>query len=311
MTLIQLKYLYETAEAGSINKAAKKLFISQSALSAAIKSLENEFGITIFQRTSRGVALTEAGRLFYYNVAPIMDVKASVERIYSVESDSSSVTLNISAQHYPFCVQALSSFLDAVTVSQYSLRLNETNAHEVIEDVSSGKSDLGIIFISNSTSRFIKKLLEAHRLSFHVLHEARPHVFISRDHPLANSVEIDAWELSGYPYVRFDTVPGISHHFSEEVAIKDLRPSMKNIYLNDRQTVYSIIAHSDAFTIGSGLLPRGFHDQMVISVPIKDTVERMQLGFIVKIDRDSSKSTDTYVELLKKCIKNTVIKSSV
>ena len=73
MTLQQMKYVIEIAERGSMNEAAKSLFMSQPSLSATIKDLEDELGITIFQRSNRGIELTTEGSEFLGYVRQILD----------------------------------------------------------------------------------------------------------------------------------------------------------------------------------------------------------------------------------------------
>ena len=64
MTLQQLKYVIGIAETGSFNKATEKLYVSQPSLTSTIHDLENELGIQIFNRTGRGVTLTNDGTEF-------------------------------------------------------------------------------------------------------------------------------------------------------------------------------------------------------------------------------------------------------
>jgi len=61
MTLQQLKYILAIVACGSISEAAKRLYVSQPSLSSAVKELEEEFGIEIFVRSPKGIALTNEG----------------------------------------------------------------------------------------------------------------------------------------------------------------------------------------------------------------------------------------------------------
>ena len=83
MPLTQLKYIVETAEAGTISRAAEKLYISRPSLTAAIRELEHEFGITIFQRTNKGIILTSEGEGFLGYARQVITQTSLMEERYS------------------------------------------------------------------------------------------------------------------------------------------------------------------------------------------------------------------------------------
>ena len=111
MTLLQMNYLVEIYRCGSMNKAAQNLFVSQSAVSAAIRELEEELGIRIFHRSNRGIALTEDGRELLAQVTPLVERTRKIQNYYSERRVENRARLSISTQRYPFCAKAFVEFL--------------------------------------------------------------------------------------------------------------------------------------------------------------------------------------------------------
>ena len=155
MTFLQLNYISEIYNCGSINKAAQNLFVSQSSLSSSIRELEEEIGIQIFIRSNRGITLTEEGQEFLARIRPILEQQRKVERFYSDRNSEESARLSISAQRYPFCTKAFVEFLGRQEIVGYEFSFKETDMDKVIADVSGRKSDIGIIFLSDMTEKFM------------------------------------------------------------------------------------------------------------------------------------------------------------
>jgi len=299
MTLIQLGYIIEIAKVGSINKAAKNLFVSQSNISSAIRELEEEIGITIFYRTNKGVEFTEEGHTFYVNIRPIWEQQQKVVQMYSSKSTTSSLRLSISAHRYPFAVQAFVRLLNGMQHNSYVMRIKETNTHDIMKEVSSQQSDFGILFLSNSTEQFIRKALELWEMEFHLLKKIAPHVFIGDHHPLAGSDSIDIGQLSAYPFIMFDQKNSSFPYFAEEIIPEGFNPPQQIIYINDRSTAYNIMVNSQAYTLGTGLLPQNYGSNGVISIPIKGLSDEMQIGWIKLKNRELTPIAQEYIHWLE------------
>ena len=125
MRIQQLEYLERIVEAGSINEAAKRLFLTQPSLSNAVKELENEMGIQIFQRSSGGISLTAEGREFMTYSKQILDqVNLMNERYKNGQQRKQS--FSVSAQHYAFVVHAFVELIKSVNANEYQFTLRET-----------------------------------------------------------------------------------------------------------------------------------------------------------------------------------------
>ena len=100
---------------------------------------------------------------------------------------------------------------------EYDFSIRETQTYEIIEDVARMRSEIGILFLNDFNEAVLRKLLRSNDLEFHLLFVARPHVFISRKHPLAGKTVITNEELEDYPYLSFEQGEHNSFYFSEEI----------------------------------------------------------------------------------------------
>ncbi len=302
MTLLQLEYVMEIWKCGSINKAAQTLFVSQSGLSSAIRELEEEMGIQIFARNNRGVQLTDDGADFLSQIRPILEQQQKIKRFYTEKNDRDTLRFSVSSQRYPFCAEAFVRFLESAQAPRMELGFKETDMDRVIRDVAAGESEIGIIFLSDQTERFVHRVLEHHRLCFREIMELPSRVFLSKDHPLAQKESLRLEELTEYPYVVFARKKTDSIHFSEESVIFDRMPFAKMIYINDRASFYNIVAHSQGVSIGSGILPKGYYDERIKAVPLADEVPPMRIGWICSKERSLHEKTEEFIRQLKKVL---------
>lgn len=306
MTFRQIKYMVEIAKSGSINKASANLFTSQSNVSSAIRELEQELSIELFVRKNTGIELTEEGREFLSYVKPLLEQKEKIEQLFAIKREKPLLRFGISSQHYPFTTDAFVEFAKVLELDRYEMRVMETDMYSAIDYVQYSECDVGVIFMSNTTEKFIRKVLDAKDLEFHEVRRIHPRVFLGRSHPLALSREVELSSLSDYPFVIFDRENGDSIDFSEEIMLLDFKRPERIIYIHDRATFYGLVANMDAFSLGSGLLPTGYSDDRVISLPIKGNSDMMKLGWIKRKDRRMTKNMEIFAECLKNAIERSL-----
>lgn len=303
MTFLQLNYVTEIYNCGSINKAAQNLFVSQSSLSNSIRELEDELGIKIFIRSNRGIILTDDGREFITQIRPIIEQQKKVEKFYSDRDENSCAILKISSQRYPFCADAFVNMLRENTFEKFEFTFKETDMDKVIENVSQRKSDIGILFLSDMSEKFMNRILSANDLEYNEIARIRPHVFINKDHVLAGKEHINLSELTDYPYIVFSKKDNTTSNYSEEAVFCGSLDFKKIIYVNDRATVYNIISHTDAFTTGSGILPAGYAPDNITSIPIGDNLDYMRLVWIKLKDFNINPLAEKFINKLEQALK--------
>ncbi|MCI8367981.1 MAG: LysR family transcriptional regulator [Eggerthellaceae bacterium] len=298
MTLQQLRYLIAVAEYGSINKAAACLYASQSNLSTAIKDLERELGITIFTRNNRGVALTNDGAELVSYARQVLEQVEMIEDRYS-PAQQSHARLAISTQHYAFSLQAFMEVADRFAGDEYDFILRETTTAQIISDVSTFRSDAGVLYLDNFNERVLTKALEDAHLSFTPLFSARTHVFLSEKHPLANRDVLRLEDLEGFPRYSFEQGPSASLYFAEEPL--SYLPHPKNIRITDRGTLTNLLTNHSGYTLSTGVLSEEMHSG-IASIPLEDEIT-MTVGYVMHTQRKPSELLRAYLGVLENVIR--------
>ena len=296
MTLQQLAYLVAVAECGSITDAAERLFISQPSLSAAIHNLEKEMGVTAFVRSNKGVAVTREGEELL-SFARMLLEQADIMQEHFGAGRRRDPRFCVSCQHYSFAVNAFVDVVQQYDADRYSFILRETQTGEIIDDVSSGRSELGLLYLCESNESVLSKLLRKNELVFEELFTAEPHVFISRDHPLAARARITLDELRPYPYLVFEQGERNSFYFSEELL--SMLDMPKTIQVRDRATLFSLVIGLNGFTVSSGIIDQKLNSPSIIARPL-DMDGSMRIGLIRKKNIVLSRYAVSYVAALKK-----------
>jgi DNA-binding transcriptional LysR family regulator len=294
LTLQQLKYVIEVANRGSINEAAKRLFISQPSLSNAIKDLEEEMQVAIFDRSNKGISLSKEGVEFLSYARQVVEQAELLESRY-LNAKPSPQHFSVSTQHYAFAVNAFVSLVQEHGHDEYELTLRETKTYEIIEDVKSLRSEIGILYLNEFNGNVINKLLKTANLQFVSLFTAKPHIFISIKNPLANQSIVTIDQLQNYPYLSFDQGEYNSFYFSEEIL--STLSHKKSIRVNDRATLFNLLIGLNGYTISTGVLSADLNGNEIIPVPL-DIDETINVGWISHKNTSLSKLGAAYVEAL-------------
>ena len=298
MTLQQLKYVIEIANRGSMNEAAKRLFISQPSLSNAIKDLEQELQITIFERTNKGISLSIEGAEFLGYARQVIEQAELLENRY-LHAKPSPQHFSVSTQHYAFAVNAFVNLVQQYGQDEYELALRETKTFEIIEDVKSMRSEIGILYLNDFNAKVINKLLKEAKLQFNSLFTAKPHIFISVHNPLAKQSIVSIDQLQHYPYLSFEQGEYNSFHFSEEILSTLSHP--KSIRVTDRATLFNLLIGLNGYTISTGVLSSDLNGNEIIPVPL-DCEEMINVGWISHRHVTLSKLAECYVAELRQAI---------
>lgn len=296
MTLQQLKYVITVAETGTITEAANQLFISQPSLTNAIHELEKEMNIVIFNRTNKGISLSKEGEGFWGYARQVLEQAAILEDKYK-RNGGGKKQFCVSTQHYSFAVNAFVDLIKEYGQEEYDFSLRETQTYEIIEDVARLRSEIGILFLNDFNQMVINKILKSYDLEFHLLFIAKPHVFISRSHPLAEKKVITNQELEIYPYLSFEQGEHNSFYFSEEIFSESERK--KNIRVRDRATLFNLLIGLNGYTVCSGAIDKKLNGSEIIAVPLADESD-MRIGYITHRKGIISRLGNSYLEALMK-----------
>lgn len=299
MTIQQCKYVLEIAKTGSFSEAAKQLFIAQSSLSISIKSLENELNIKIFERSGNGVYLTNEGSEFVRYASEISENSDFIAERYSTRSIQQ--RLYIATQHYDFIADIFGAFINDVKDLSYNFSIKEIETYNVIHEVETAYSDIGIIAIKDGDFEIMKRYLGKKKLSFTPLLETSPHVFFRKEHPLSTAAELAISELKDYPYISYEQGEHNSSFFTEE--LMDASCIDKHIEISDRATLMNVLLVTDSYTIGTGIMPSALNRGDIVSIPLKSD-EFYNIGYLLNENRKISPMTQKFINLLEEKVKN-------
>lgn len=299
MTIQQLRYVIATAQYESINLAAQKLFISQPSLSNAIAELEKEIGVVIFARHRSGVSLTDDGTKFLSYCRQVVEQMDVLESEYKNHKPIRRI-FSVSAQHYAFAVNAFVSLIKEYGKEEYEFSLRETRTNDIIEDVRTGRSELGILYLSEFNRNVITSILKKADLKFTHLFYAKPHIFVSGKNPLAKRQTVTLADLRSYPRLIYEQGINNSFYFSEE--LHSTEESKKSIVVSDRATLFNLLIGLDGYTVSSGILSADLNGTDIVSVPLESN-EIMQIGYISSESRRQSALCERYLYHLNEYIR--------
>jgi len=296
MTLQQLRYVVTVAEKGTISEAAKTLYISQPSLTNAIRELEKEMRITIFNRTNKGVVVSNEGDEFLGYARQVLEQTDLLEEKYKRDRKVRQ-RFSVSTQHYSFAVNAFVDVIREFGGNMYDFTLRETQTNEILEDVSRRKSEIGVLYLSGLNHTVISKLIAGNGLKFTELFTAKPHVFISSRHPLADKKTITMDDLRDYPYLSFEQGDYNSFYYSEEI----LSPldRNRNIKVRDRATLFNLVIGLNGYTVSTGVLSKELNGESIVARPLA-VDEYIRVGTITRSNESLSRYGEAYMEALKK-----------
>lgn len=299
MRIQQLEYLEKIVEAGSINEAAKRLFLTQPSLSNAVKELENEMGIQIFQRSSGGISLTAEGREFMTYSKQILDqVNLMNERYKNGQQRKQS--FSVSAQHYAFVVHAFVELIKSVNASEYQFTLRETETQNIFNDLAQFKSELGILYTNSFNQKIMQRLFKENNLVFTPLFVAKPHIFVSRYNPLTSKSSVNLSDLEDFPYLSYEQGEVNSFYFSEEIL--STLSHKKSIKVSDRATIFNLMVGLNGYTISSGIISSKLNDDKIVAIPL-NVDDDITMGWLKHRQVELSPLAERYLTMLKEHIK--------
>lgn len=295
MTLQQLKYALTIADCGSMNEAAKQLFISQPSLSESMKELETEIGLDIFLRSNRGIVITPEGEEFLGYARQVTEQFGLLQSKYIDKKVKEK--FSVSTQHYTFAVKAFVETVKQIGMEQYEFAVHETTTISVIENVKNFKSEIGVLYENDFNEKVLNKMFKENGLEFVELFSCDTFVYLWSGHPLAKQDVITMEELDEYPCLSFDQGKNNSLYLAEEM--KSTYEYRRLIKANDRATLLNLMIGLNAYTLCSGIICEDLNGDDYKAVPLKET-EKMRIGYIKRKGAKVSHIGELYIEELKK-----------
>lgn len=296
MTLTQLRYAISVANASSMSEAARSLFISQPSLSLAIRELEEEVGIELFRRTNRGISLTPEGKEFIGYARQVVEQYELMESKY-LDKTTIKKRFSVSLQHYTFAVDAFVQLVRQFGMDEYEFAIHETKTFDVIEDVRTFKSEIGILYVNDFNRKVLFKLFQEDGLEFHAILNCPIYVYLWKGHPLAGQERIRLEELEEYPCLAFDQGSNNSFYFAEEVL--STYQYKRLIRANDRATMLNLMVGLNGYTLCSGIICEDLNGSDYCAVKLESD-ELMTIGYLARKGVSISLLGQKYLEELAK-----------
>lgn len=311
MTLQQLRYVITISECGSLNKAAEMLYVAQPSLTASLKELEKEVGISIFNRTGKGVTLTNDGTEFLLYARQVYSQYETLMEKY-VKSGNLKKKFCVSTQHYSFAVKAFVEMVKTFDITKYEFGIRETKTKDVIDDVATLRSEIGILYQSNFNRSIINKILKSNGLEFHRLINCKAYVYLWKEHPLAKSKRLNFYDLKDYPCLTFEQGDNTSFYYAEELFSTNDYP--RSIRACDRATILNLMVGLYGYIICSGIICEELNGDDYVAVPFDEEGENsdvMEIGYIVRKNSTLSKMGRLYIDEIDKYLKGVAKDSTI
>ncbi|EMB60973.1 TPA: LysR family transcriptional regulator [Streptococcus mutans] len=300
MRIQQLHYIIKIVETGSMNEAAKQLFITQPSLSNAVRDLEREMGIEIFIRNPKGITLTKDGVEFLSYARQVVEQTALLEERYKSQGHTREL-FSVSAQHYAFVVNAFVSLLKETDMTRYELFLRETRTYEIIDDVKNFRSEIGVLFLNSYNHDVLTKMFDDNHLTYTSLFKAHPHIFVSKDNPLAKHQSVSLSDLEDFPYLSYDQGIHNSFYFSEEIMSQISHK--KSIVVSDRATLFNLMIGLDGYTIATGILNSNLNGDNIVSISL-EVDDEIDIIYLKHEKANLSKMGEKFIDYLLEEVKD-------
>ncbi len=252
MNIKQLRYVVAIANSGTFREASEQLFVSQPSMSIAVKDLEQELGFQIFERTNTGATLTIEGERFYEQAQTVLRNFESFESKYSKPKESDK-TFSVASQHYDFLAPVAVEFAKKNPEIK-NFRIFESTTYNILQEVAQGHSELGVVYLNKQNRSGILRMLNKLELDYEEIFLSQTHIYIRKNHPLANRTAISAQDLKPLDRVRFTQENEQFLYYSEDLVETFENTLIYNV--TDRASLNGILERTDAYATGLGFIDK-------------------------------------------------------
>ncbi|MBP3637593.1 MAG: LysR family transcriptional regulator [Clostridia bacterium] len=247
MNILHMKYAVEVAKAGSLNKAAQALLIAQPNLSRSIKELEAGLGITIFDRSAKGMLLTPEGEEFIQYAKSILQQIDQVENMYKKPAVPKQ-RFSISVPRASYISEAFAKFSCQLSDQSAELFYKETNSQRTIRNLLENDFRLGIIRYAENYDQYFRSMLDEKEITYEMICEFSYQLLMSRQHPLAQKEDITFEDLR--PYIEIAHADPYVPSLPLSKVVKEELPDNidRRIFIYERASQFDLLSeNTDTF----------------------------------------------------------------
>ena len=243
MNIQHLKYAIEVEKTGSINRTADLLSMGQPNLSRAIRELETYLGITIFERSAKGMVPTSEGEEFLAYAKKIVNQIEDVEQFYH-SGIFKKQRFSVCTPEAGYITLAFAEFTENIDAGPAEISFKEADSHDVVKNIINMSYKLGVVRYEEADERYLKKLLKDNGLEYIPVSEFRYTVMMNKDCPLAEVEKIGYSSFAPYIEVVRDE-PSIPAPSVNPVKKKEMpQYTERKIFAPERRGRYEILAHN-------------------------------------------------------------------
>ena len=296
MKIEQLNQLIQIVESGSMNTAAKEMYVARSSLSTSMKGLEEELGGQIFNRHSNGVSLTPFGATVYHHAR---DICSRVQFLRGVSSADTGNHLHIASMYCTIANDAFADFLRLHMHEHLDASIEEVSAHNVIDLVREGISEIGILTLFSDTESVTFRKLDSENLEYHEIARRQLGAIVGPNNALYQSElsETDLQELVNFPHLENYATP-TDHAWEHRIIPED---GYRGRYVvSDLGLALRLVSETDAVMIDARdneIYRRLYANNNYRFIPIRD-YPRCKTGWIKRKALPLSAPAQEYIELL-------------
>ena len=307
MNLLHMKYAVEIAETKSINKAAEKLFVGQSALSRAIKELEVSLGVTLFERSAKGMFLTPDGEVFVRYAKNVLKQVDDIENIFS-EGKTAKKQFSVSVPRASYIADAFAKFSKLIeNGTEAELFYKETNAMRAIKNILNDEFKLGIIRYAESYDKYYKEMMDEKGLEYELITEFRYMLLMNRESPLAKKEKITYEDLRELVMIAHADpyVPSLPLAQVKKEELPD--NSDRKIFIFERASQFELLAENHDTFMWSSPIPQSLLDRYGLVQRYCDENKRMYKDILIhRRDYTLSELDNMFVSELVKAKRRTM-----
>lgn len=242
MNLLHMKYAVTIADTNSINKAAEKLYVGQSALSRAIKELEAGLGVTLFERSAKGMTLTADGEVFVRYARTVLKQVDEIKNMFN-EGAAGKKRFSVCVPRASYIADAFVRFSKLIgEKGEYELFYKETNSMRAVKNILAEDYKLGIVRYAENYDKYYKEMMEEKGLSYKLVTEFSYVLCMSRDCPLAAAENVTYDDLREYTEIAHADpyVPSLPYAEVKKEELPD--NSRSRIFVFERASQFELLA---------------------------------------------------------------------
>ena len=306
MNLNYIRYALEISRCGSINRAAKRLYISQSSLSRGIKELESEVGIQIFARSSTGIETTHQGEEFLKHAAKLDVQYKHLEEMYFSGYKPDVFHLSVSSVRFAVANRAMLNLYDRYKDSEFqNICFAEGSQEDVIEHVYDGLFSLGILIASSDKRDYWRATAKSRELNFSVLATQPPFIFVGAQNPVAQGDSVRVEQLINLPHATMAQSDVSPLLYCSGVNNYDYRTVAKRILVSDRAGLYDLLRSTDAYYIGLNLRDTSCCTSGIRFLPLSDADVTMDCSLVYMKQHRLTTVEEEYIAEIKRLLGET------